>query len=182
MAPTRIRWYFNEAAAYNCGKRHQQVAQALAVARTSMRPQHITAENGTTTGGLDSTFHTSMRPQHITAENIDGRQTQRPAAVATSMRPQHITAENMNLFAYLPLIRCTSMRPQHITAENRVRGVARGGGLTTSMRPQHITAENRHRPPKRYAQPANDFNEAAAYNCGKLVGIGGFGWNPVSLQ
>ena len=83
------------------------------------------------------------------------------------MRPQHITAENVSLVS-LPPCRAarTSMRPQHITAENGDDLFGRDSHRDTSMRPQHITAENAGG--ARAASRGNaDFNEAAAYHCGK---------------
>ena len=107
---------FNEAAAYHCGKRGRRRGRACGPT-ASMRPQHITAENGGL-GVLRARARiASMRPQHITAENGLARRDPAPDRHA-SMRPQHITAENPHEPGELVRLRPASMRPQHITAEN----------------------------------------------------------------
>ena len=82
------------------------------------------------------------------------------------MRPQHITAENTVANSPSPEDGLTSMRPQHITAENPAAGPCARCADGTSMRPQHITAENAILDGGQGVGDA-DFNEAAAYHCGK---------------
>ena len=67
------------------------------------------------------------------------------------------------------------MRPQHITAENARRRASAPGCGRASMRPQHITAENLS-VSAGVGWIGACFNEAAAYHCGKRVGLldGGF--------
>ena len=70
LSSPRPRPYFNEAAAYHCGKHPTDTGMIPDPAVTSMRPQHITAENDDRGGGGAVVGDgTSMRPQHITAEN-----------------------------------------------------------------------------------------------------------------
>ena len=84
---------FNEAAAYHCGKPDAETRTRARHAQASMRPQHITAENGILPLVHRGGGPASMRPQHITAENRI--ETASPGEyLSASMRPQHITAEN----------------------------------------------------------------------------------------
>ena len=158
---------FNEAAAYHCGKPQSRLPAGPHVLAASMRPQHITAENGC---GECVARHSpagfnEAAAYHCGKPEIPSRVMAGPWSA--SMRPQHITAENAGSSAATPRRAAASMRPQHITAENRRHVVNRDAGVLrfneaaayhcgkppaqrrgeqrwdgASMRPQHITAEN----------------------------------------
>ena len=135
-----------------------------------MRPQHITAENGSAlcerahgrrAFNEAAAYHcgkrgpcpspSSWRRAFNEAAAYHCGKPRRPvrhdgSPAPPSMRPQHITAENESLLRRARRDRSPSMRPQHITAENPdPHGAGAGGGDDPSMRPQHITAENPQR-------------------------------------
>ena len=108
---------FNEAAAYNCGKRVPVGRLRAAFDAASMRPQHITAENdegedneGSAAGCFnEAAAYNGGKLRELVAPDRHAE---------ASMRPQHITAENRQPVSVASSIARASMRPQHITAEN----------------------------------------------------------------
>ena len=109
--------YFNEAAAYHCGKRQTDLTRPGEQA-TSMRPQHITAENSQPQLRLGDTIH---HFNEAAAYHCGKRRRRTPHA------------EGRRHFNEAAAYHCGKRRP--------AAGVIRPGA-DTSMRPQHITAEN----------------------------------------
>ena len=132
---------FNEAAAYHCGKRGA-LRGVPAPARASMRPQHITAENG---------------QRHRSGSRVSG---------VASMRPQHITAENSSPprtpdgggdgFNEAAAYHCG--KPDTVTPPPPVAGSFNEAAAYHCGKRRRLIAR-RH--------PDGGFNEAAAYHCGK---------------
>ncbi len=188
--PTPAHWGFNGAAAHRCGK-PRMYRGCLALRVASMGPQHIAAENQSTSpASTKSLSGASMGPQHIAAENnvavnasVSGR--------GASMGPQHIAAENCNSHqrcspkSTLQWGRSTSLRKTRISSSEMRPSRALQWGRSTSLRKtcsQMARREIRvagfngaaaHRcgkPPsaRSISRVARGFNGAAAHRCGKL--------------